>query len=302
MIPENFSYKVGFEWTEPDRFNRITELLQQSVDQKHKLAIADMQRIQSDVTPLPGRALVHLLSDVSGNSQDAATQMLLHWDGAATRDSAAAALYELWLNALQEAVMRRMIAATGATDANAVARIVGNGATDLIIRKLEHPDKEIFGDQPEAARKQIMNDTLQAAYKRLGDMEGPDSSKWSWGRIHSVVFHHPLETIPEMKSLVDLGPIPRPGDASTINATGGARRGESVFYQTGGPTWRQILDVGAWDNSVMVNSPGESGVPGSAHYSDLMPLWDQGQYIPMLYSRAAVEQHVSERVTLQPAK
>jgi len=64
----------------------------------------------------------------------------------------------------------------------------------------------------------------------------------------------------------------------------------------------RILDVGAWDNSVMVNSPGESGVPGSAHYSDLMPLWDQGQYIPMLYSRAAVEQHVSERVILEPAK
>jgi penicillin amidase len=198
--------------------------------------------------------------------------------------------------------MHRMIAATGAADPNAVARIVGNGAVDLIIRHLEHPDIETFGNQPEVARKQIMLDALQAAYARLAQMEGADSSKWSWGQIHSVVFHHPLETIPEMKSLVDLGPMPRPGDASTINATGGARRGESVFYQTGGPTWRQILDVGAWDNSVMVNSPGESGVPGSAHYADLMPLWDQGKYIPMLYSRAAVEQHVSQRLVLEPAK
>lgn len=302
MIPENYPYKVGFEWTEPDRFNRITELLQQAVDQKHKLGIADMERIQNDVTPLPGRALVRLLGEVSGNSQDPATQMILHWDGAATRDSAAAALYELWLNGLQEAVMHRMIAVTGAADPNAVARIVGNGAADPIIRRLEHPDAETFGNQPEAARTQIMLDTLQAAYMRLSQMEGSDSSKWSWGQIHSVVFHHPLETIPEMKPLVNLGPIPRPGDASTINATGGARRGESVFYQTGGPTWRQILDVGAWDNSVMVNSPGESGVPGSTHYADLMPLWDQGKYIPMLYSRAAVEQHVSQRLILEPAR
>ena len=302
MIPENYPYKVGYEWTEPNRFNRITELLQQAVDQKHKLNVADMERIQNDVTPLPGRALVHLLGDVSGNSQDPATRMLLHWDGAATRDSAAAALYELWLNGLQEAVMHRMIAATGAADPNAVVRIVGNGAVDLIIRHLEHPDIETFGNQPEVARKQIMLDTLQAAYTRLAEMEGSDPSKWSWGHIHSVVFHHPLETVPEMKSLVDLGPIPRPGDASTINATGGARRGDSVFYQTGGPTWRQILDVGAWDNSVMVNSPGESGVPGSAHYADLMPLWDQGKYIPMLYSRAAVEQHVSQRLVLEPAR
>jgi penicillin amidase len=302
MIPEDYPYKVGYEWTEPDRFNRITELLREAVDHKHKLGIADMERIQNDVTPLPGCALLHLLGDVSGNTEDPATQMLVHWDGAVTRDSAAAALYELWLNGLQEAVMHRMIAATGAADPNAVARIVGNGAVDLVSRHLEHPDIETFGNQPESARKQIMLDTLQAAYARLGQMEGSNSSKWSWGHIHSVVFHHPLETVPEMKSFLDLGPIPRPGDASTINATGGARRGESVFYQTGGPTWRQILDVGAWDNSVMANSPGESGVPGSAHYADLMPLWDQVKYNPMLYSRAAVEQHVSQRLLLEPAK
>jgi penicillin G amidase len=302
MIPENYPYKVGYEWTEPDRFHRITELLQQAVDQKHKLGIEDMERIQNDATPLPGRALVHLLGQVSGGSQDAATQMLLLWDGVATRESAAAALYELWLLNLQEAVMHRMIAATGAADPDAVARIIGNGAVAFIIRHLEHPDAKTFGGQPEAARIQLMHDTLQAAYARLVQLEGSDPSKWSWGRIHTVVFHHSLETIPEMKSLVDLGPIPRPGDGSTINATGGARRGESVFYQTGGPTWRQILDVGAWDNSVMVNSPGESGVPGSAHYADLMPLWDQGQYIPMLYSRAAVEQHVSQLLVLEPAR
>ena len=161
MIPENYPYKVGYEWTEPDRFNRITELLQQAVDQKHKLTVADMERIQNDVTPLPARALVHLLGDVSGNSQDPATQMLLHWNGAATRDSAAAALYEVWLNNLQEAVMAKMIAATGASDPKAVVRIVGNGAVDLIIRHLENPDAATFGAQPEAARKQIMEDTLQ---------------------------------------------------------------------------------------------------------------------------------------------
>ena len=302
MIPENYPFKVGYEWTEPDRFNRITDLLQQAVDRKHKLGIADMERIQNDVTPLPGRALVRLLGDISGNSQDPATQMLLHWDVAVTRDSAGAALYELWLNGLQDAVMRRMIAATGAADPNAVAQIVGNEPANPMIRRLEHPDIDLFGNQPEAARTRIMLDTLQAAYARLAQMEGPDPSKWSWGQIHSVVFHHPLETIPEMKSLVDLGPIPRPGDASTINATGGARRGESVFYQTAGPTWRQILDVGAWDNSVMVNSPGESGVPGNEHYADLLPMWDQGKYIPMLFSKAAVEQHVSQRVVLEPAK
>jgi penicillin G amidase len=298
MIPESYPYKVGFEWSSPDRFNRITELLTGAVQSKHKLMIEDMERIQNDVTPLPGRELVQLLQQVSPTSEDAAAQMLLHWNGAATRDSAGAALYELWLMNLQDAVTRR--AAAGPNLA-AIMRIVNELNVDLVIRDLQHPDAELFGSQPVAARNQLMHETLKAAYARLGQLEGNDPAKWAWGRIHVVVFHHPLESIADLKSLVDLGPLPRPGDSSTINATS-YRRGESFFYQSSGPTWREILDVGAWDNSVMVNSPGESGQPESPHYADLLPLWDQGKYIPMLYSREAVEKHASQKMILEPAK
>ena len=300
MIPENFPYKVGYEWTEPDRSERITELLTKQVEEKRKFTLEDMERIQGDVTPLPARTLVQLLRQTAGDAHDAATQMLLQWNGAMTRESAAAALYELWLNELQNAVAHQLTMAAGG-DPSAVGRIIGNMPADMIIRHLEHPESEVFGRQPEAARAQLMRDALQRAYIRLGQMEGPDPSKWAWGRIHPVVFHHSLESIPELKSLVDLGPLPRPGDGSTVNAAS-YRRGDSNFYQTGGPTWRQVLDVGAWDNSVMVNAPGESGEPGSPHYSDLLPLWDQGQYIPMLYSPEVVEAHAAQRTLLEPAK
>jgi penicillin amidase len=303
MIPENYPYKVGYEWTDPDRANRITELIAGAIAGKQKFTIEDMGKIQADVTPLPARALLHLLSEAGGDLQSAPAQMLLHWDGAVTRESAPAALYELWLFNLHAEVMHRLaVSAAGADDADAALKIAGNGSVGLILKHLEHPDTETFGSQPEAGRNQVLRNALEAAYNWLGQLEGPDAAKWSWGRIHTVVFHHTLESIPEMKSLVDLGPLPRPGDASTINATGGARRGEPVFYQTGGPTWRQILDVGAWDNSVMINAPGESGVPGSVHYSDLMPLWDQGKYIPMLFSRVEVEKHVGQTIVLAPGK
>jgi penicillin amidase len=161
------------------------------------------------------------------------------------------------VNNLQHAVMERMIAATGASDPTAAQRIVGTGAVDLIIRHLEHPDVQTYGTRPEEMRNQIMEDTLQAAHTSRAKWKVPILRNERGD--HSVVFHNSLESIPQMKPIVDLGPIPRPGDESTINATGGARRGQSVFYQTGGATWRQILDVGEWDNSVMVNSPGESG-------------------------------------------
>jgi penicillin amidase len=41
------------------------------------------------------------------------------------------------------------------------------------------------------------------------------------------------------------------------------------FRQTNGASWREVLDVGDWDRSLMTNVPGESGDPTSKHYSDL---------------------------------
>jgi len=50
-----------------------------------------------------------------------------------------------------------------------------------------------------------------------------------------------------------------------------------------------------------INVPGLSGQPESAHYGDLLPLWAAGQYYPMAFSRAAVEQYAASKMTLVPA-
>jgi len=58
--------------------------------------------------------------------------------------------------------------------------------------------------------------------------------------------------------------------------------------------------VGAWDNSRVINSPGQSGDPASPHYDDLFPLWANGEYVPMLFSRAAVEAAAEQVIDLVP--
>jgi len=96
--------------------------------------------------------------------------------------------------------------------------------------------------------------------------------------------------------LLDLGPLARPGDEYTPNATG---MGDS-WEQISGASYRQILDLNNWDRSWVINTPGQSGQPGSPHYSDLMQLWDVGRYFPLLYSRRAVEGETTDRLTLEP--
>jgi len=44
-----------------------------------------------------------------------------------------------------------------------------------------------------------------------------------------------------------------------------------------------------------VNHPGQSGDPESPHYRDLAPLWRNGDYFRLAYTRKAVE-GVTERV------
>ena len=63
-----------------------------------------------------------------------------------------------------------------------------------------------------------------------------------------------------------------------------------------------IVDVGNWDNSRAVNYPGPSGNPDDAHYQDLVQMWLNGEYFPMLYTRAAVEKNTEMRVLLNPVK
>ncbi len=117
-----------------------------------------------------------------------------------------------------------------------------------------------------------------------------------WGKLHHVHFRHPLDSVPGAAGLFDLGPLARPGDGSTVDATSF----DSHFEQVSGASYRQIMDTADWDQSEAVNVPGQSGQPASPHYADLLPLWVEGKYFPLVYSRPAVERETRDRLDLVP--
>ncbi|MCY1314042.1 Penicillin amidase [compost metagenome] len=59
-----------------------------------------------------------------------------------------------------------------------------------------------------------------------------------------------------------------------------------------------IIDVGAWDNSLFVNNPGQSGSPLSRHYSDLLENWHEGKYVPLVYSKERIDDATVMRIML----
>jgi penicillin amidase len=89
-----------------------------------------------------------------------------------------------------------------------------------------------------------------------------------------------------------------PGSANSPRA---ASFSDTDFSVVAGASVRMVLDVGQWDNSVVINAPGQSDDPDSGHYRDLLPLWASGRYVPLLFSRSAVEQAAEEIIDLTPA-
>jgi penicillin amidase len=289
MIPEGYPYKVGYEWAPKFRVHRITSVLEQAGRDK-KLGMEDMEKLQTDVLSLPATELTRLLRGAVGSMPNPAEHMMLDWNHVVDQDSAAAGLYEIWLQELTTEVMHHAAP-------ESVWKLLDQWSPAQVLRYLSNPTAERFGVNPAAVRNNMLRDTLNTAFSKMTKLEGSDLSTWTWGKLHVVRFRHPLDQLPGAAEVMDLGPAPRPGDEYTVNATG--YFGGS-YEQVSGASYREILDTSDWDNSVAVNTPGQSGQPESDHYSDLMPLWGDGKYFPLAYSKTAVEKETTDKLVMEP--
>ena len=275
-VPNGYTFPLGYDsWTLPFRIGRIREMLEHRAGPGDtpgkKFDIADFERMQQDVTSLPARRLQGVLKGwhpAAGSRAAWAAKEILDWDAALRADSRPALIYEVWMSKLPDAVYPQFAGTRGSRP-----------DLEMLLHRLE--------TQSEAA---ALEKSLNAALEEIERRFGPRREDWQWGKLHQLTLVHPLG-----KREFQLGPVPRPGDGYTVNATSG-----NDFQQTSGASWREIMDVGDWDRSVITNTPGESGNPSSKHYGDLLEDWAHGRYHPLPYSRKAVEAALDERIVLTP--
>jgi penicillin amidase len=285
MTPDPYPYNIGFEWYSRYRVQRIDQVLDSARKENHKLTVEDSERLQTESVSLPAIELVQLVRKTAGDHPNPEQQLLIGWNGSVDKNSPAAALYEVYMEELKKAVVHQVAPPQ-------LWFLARNFTEYQVLNVLSNPTEDNFGTNPEAKRNRLLEQALQAASERLSKLQGADSAKWNWGQLHFTQFHHSLS--PAIK---DLGPLPRSGDGETVGATGFYG---DTFEQLVGASYREILDLSDWDKSVAINTPGQSGEPGSAHYSDLMPLWGQGVYFPLRYSQEAVKEVTTDKLELQP--
>jgi len=281
LLPDNYQYKdlLHVQWSDAFRASRIAEVLGSG----RMFNVGEMTRLQNDDLSIVARVLTPLLRHVTlANPASArARDLLTRWDFVLDKDSIEAGVYSMWQRRLmtntREVVVPAAIAK--ATSANIVS-------TKKVIDFLLSPDGR-FGADPIAGRDAIVAKSMDEAIAELTKRFGADMQAWKYGqeKYHHALLTHPLSDAVNAatKARLEVGPLPRGGDGSTVSATGGADN------QGSGGSLKIVADTEDWDNSVGLNTPGQSGDPDNPHYRDLFALWARGQYFPIAFSRAKVE-------------
>ncbi|MBC9031365.1 penicillin acylase family protein [Sphingomonas sp. JC676] len=277
----------AFSFRDPYRYERIADVL--ASQDKHRLA--DSVALQHDTLSTPARQFLALLPQHPSDAARPAVDMLRGWDARIAVDSGAAALFEMtWRD-----ISKRMLAAIVPARAKPLVKVI---APSVLLDLLVHPDKRLGAD-PQAARDAMLDAALASAWTSARERLGADPAAWRYGSLHQIRIRHPLSAIPAIAAAFPaIEGEGSGGDGYTVMARWlGSGPGWGVG---GGASYLQVIDVGAWDNSLMLNLPGQSIDPRSPHYRDQYWPWAAGVMQPMPFSRAAVDAKAAARTTLQP--
>jgi len=293
VTPPSYKYNLTVDWdsgSDGYRAKRISQLIQES---PLPLTPDDMVRIQTDYTSLAQRDLAQALYNVNdtlfreGGGGIVLKNLLYQFDGNLIVGSQIATLWADVLGQLSQLANREvgnwvnMVFLLNALESDAI------GSTDQACLALSFTSCAAFAAN---------------ALDVVADMRGISASGSlnqvpAWGiDIHKLNINHAVLSASPLACVADRIES-HGGDDFTINVGGYSG---NMYEQDHGPSYRQIIDLASPDASRFVHPMGVDGAPfsfddgsdgvssfaPSGSYDDLLPLWLEGNYVPM--SMAAV--------------
>jgi len=294
VAPDSFPFMLGSSWEAPYRAARIVELIERT----SKLAVEDMHRMQRDVQSAQVKVVLPFLLtarplDTPGRD---AMESLREWDGTLDGESPQAALYEAWYDATVRGLFEDDLGADLASE-YAARRSLAAKAVDNLIRSGDALwCDDVRTPEPETCET-LLGRTLQRALADMSDRQGTSSlAKWRWNRVNAARFpHRPLDAVPVLRRFFSRT-VPRGGDAFTVTPV--MPLDDDIFVSS----YRQIIDLAGADSSQFVIPMGQSGHIWSDRYANLLDKWTKVEYIPMRFTRLAVDEAAGATLVLEPKK
>ncbi len=284
VVGPNYKPYLTDRWEEPYRTTRIYDLLHD----RHALRPEDMLKVQTDTYSYPHVFLAEqlLAAARAAKPKDARGQKLIEglkdWNGIADANSPEVS----FLHATRRA------------------------ALDLLLEPFLGKDTGLYQWRSTAFLQKVLTDRpakwLPSTYKNYDELLAAaadlavknlaDQSKsehvedWAWEKFNSLDMFHPLGHEGPLKTFLSITGKPQSGTLYSIRAA----------MKTHGPSMRFVANPANWDESILLITAGQSGQPGSSHYSDQFSYWYEGKPILAPFSDAAEARATKHTLSLKP--
>ncbi|MDQ4077386.1 MAG: penicillin acylase family protein [Chloroflexota bacterium] len=283
-FPNDYPYYTGTRWVPSFRSTRLERM----VEVDDALTLDDVEAMLRDVTSLPAERVVPFLIAIESDDLIVrrAQEQLAKWNYQVEGTLPGAGIYEV----TYEFIVRGMLADEfGADDVGAkLLEAYLNLPQDhlpLTLSLLDLPEHTLWDDTrtpQRETRDDILRRALYEMSEWLGRRYGDVPHEWFWHRPHTLTFDHPLGGSSAFLAHIFNRHAEMGGDHTTVYTAGFAYGNGYTVNSV--PSYYQIVEAGAWENSRMLHSTGQSGHPFHPHYDDMIPPWLAVDLAPMLWS------------------
>ncbi|MCP8351991.1 penicillin acylase family protein [Candidatus Synchoanobacter obligatus] len=269
VVSPHYGYNVSKLGFDDLRAIRLAKMLKED----KAYTAEDNKRIQLDNEDQQWFVMKDTLMMVEPRSDLAkgAIQALDQWDGVADRTSYEVTIFSAW---------QREIASKIYLDIMQTLPSWAKPVHDdfFVINTIKNNTKacQINGGDC----KDFLSDTLEAALAQLSARYGTkDIEQWQWKGSHKAQFKHGIfKKVPLLKQL-SARQAEVDGTRDSLNRSRWFA-GRQGFMGTQGACLRMVVDLESQQGHFIIPM-GESGNVLSKHYSDLLPIWADGDYLLM---------------------
>ena len=269
----------------PNRWARIAGKLSPAAP----LSMTDMTALQVDVGmdywPRLRGDLDGPVCKASWGVDQPAINTFCAWDGRLSAASNAASLFILFSNAILDRGLADEVG--GGTQGalwhylTSVAHIETN-----LDRMWNEPVTAPVWDDARTPQRETRNDIYRLAMADslalAREKWGTDSADWAWGTVRPFTLRHFFGGKGGiLGSVFNSSPLPGRGAPETVFKEQFLRSDRNDMHSMAGPSLHFVADLADLSRSRYILSGGVSGWPRSPHYGDQLPMWIEGETLPL---------------------
>lgn len=276
---DGFSYP-GYYLPE-DRAKRIVQLLDSKSNWDKESASKMIFDNTSSIAPSVVQNLIQAIDvNTLSKTEKEAIAILKNWKGSNDLDDVAPTIYNSVISHTLKNTFQDEMGEKGFKE------FLGTHIMKQMVARQMANNGSLWWDnvttkKVKETRSQILTKSIKESIAALEKQLGKSVNSWTWNKVHTAEFQHPLSKVKALKPFFNVGPFEVSGSAEVINNLFFDYTTDGNYVVKGGPSTRRIIDFSDIENSWSILPTGQSGNPMSPHYKDQAEMYNTGKFRKM---------------------